>query len=92
MTVSTRSRRWLSIVAGLAALIAAFLFLMAFSCNDVGGISSWERCSTAVGTPGFSVEDWGLDANLNLLIPVIVGLAVGVVAWWLTGLQTSDPN
>lgn len=66
----------------MASLLAA-LFLMAWSCLDVGGVSSWERCSSIMGTSGFSVEDWGLDSDLDVLIPVVPGLAVGIVTWLL---------
>lgn len=67
--------------AGVAAFVLAFLFLMPRSCLDVGGVSSWERCSSAIGTPAFSVEDWGLDSDLNVLIPILSGVLVGTVAW-----------
>jgi hypothetical protein len=75
--MSANSRRWLSVLAGVVAFLASFFFLMPWGCADVGGVSSWERCTTAMGTPAFSVEDWGLDSNLNTLIPVVSGLAVG---------------
>lgn len=76
--------------AGVVAFLVAFLFLMAWGCGDVGGVSSWERCATAMGTPAFSVEDWGLDASLNILIPVVAGLLVGIVTWWLGELRHPD--
>ena len=77
-------------MAGVAALLVAFLFLMPWGCADVGGVSSWERCTSAMGTPAFSVEDWGLDSNLNILIPVVSGLLVAIVTWWLGGLRHAD--
>ena len=84
------SRRWVSALAGVAALLVAFLFLMPWGCGDVGEVSSWERCTSAMGTPAFSVEDWGLDSNLNILIPVVSGLLVAIVTWWLGGLRHAD--
>jgi NhaP-type Na+/H+ or K+/H+ antiporter len=71
------------VLLGVVAFLVAFLFLMAWGCGDVGGVSSWERCRSAMGTPAFSVEDWGLDASLNALIPVVLGLLVGIVTWWI---------
>ena len=82
--MSATSRRWLSVLAGVVAFLATFFFLMPWGCADVGGVSSWERCTTAIGTPAFSVEDWGLDSNLNILIPVFSGLVVGFGAWLLS--------
>jgi hypothetical protein len=84
------SRRWLSVLAGVVAFLVAFLFLIPWGCADVAGLSSWERCTSAMGTPAFSVEDWGLDSNLNILIPVVSGLLVGTVTWRLGGLRHPD--
>jgi hypothetical protein len=82
--VSATSRRWLSVLAGVVVFLATFFLLMPWGCADVDGVSSWERCTTAMGTPAFSVEDWGLDSNLNSLIPVVSGLVVGFGAWLLS--------
>lgn len=70
--------------------MVAFLLGMAWGCADVGGVSSWERCTSAMGTPAFSVEDWGLDSTLNILIPVVSGLLVGFVTWWLARSRNPD--
>ena len=88
--MSSTSRRWLSVLAGVVAFLLAFFFLMAWGCADVDGVSSWERCTSAMGTPAFSVEDWGLGSNLNILIPVVSGLVVGMGAWWLSRPRNSD--
>lgn len=80
--MSATSRRWLSVLAAVVVFVVAFLFLMPWGCADVGGVSSWDRCTSAMGTPAFSVEDWGLDSNLNALIPFVLGLLVGIVTWW----------
>ena len=70
-------------LAGIAGFLLPWLFLMAWACNDVGGVPSWERCSTIMGTPGFSVEDWGLDNDLNGLIPIVSGLFFSTFTLWL---------
>lgn len=46
--------QWISISAGMAAFVLAVVFLMPRSCLDVGGVSSWERCTSAMGTPALS--------------------------------------
>jgi len=88
--MSSTARRWLSVLAGVVAFLLAFFFLMAWGCGDTDGVSSWERCTTAMGTPAFSVEDWGMASNLNILIPVVSGLVVGIGAWWLSRPRNSD--
>jgi hypothetical protein len=88
MTVT--SRRLLSVLAGVVVFAAAFLFVMPWGCADVGGVSSWEHCTSAMGTPAFSFEDWGLDSSLNILIPVVSGLLVGIGTWWLGRMKDLD--
>jgi hypothetical protein len=88
--VKVTSRKWVSVLAGVVAFLAAFLFLMPWGCGDVGGVSSWERCTSAMGTPAFSVEDWGLDLSLSILIPLVSGLLVAVVTWWLWRPRHAD--
>ena len=88
--MTATSRRWLPVVAGLAAAIAAFLALMPWGCVDVDGVPSWERCTSALGTPAFSVEDWGFDSSLNILVPVVALLVVGFVAWLFGTATNSD--
>jgi hypothetical protein len=45
-----------------------------------------------LGTPAFSVEDFGLDNTLDVIPPMLVGLLVGLITWWLLGLsrRTTD--
>lgn len=83
------SRRLPSVLAGVVAFLVACLFLMPWGCGD-GEVSSWERCTSAMGTPAFSVEDWGLDSNLNILIPVVSGLLVAIVTWRLWEFRHAD--
>jgi hypothetical protein len=85
MTVT--SRRWLSVLAGV---VSGLLFLMPWGCADVGGVSSWERCTSTMGTPVFSVEDWGVDSNLNIFVPVVPGLLVGIGTCWRGRMRRSD--
>lgn len=89
--MDTRSRNWSSVTVGVVGFVGAFLFLMSWSCDDIGGVSSWERCMTLMGTRGFSVVDWGLSDNLDALIPIVVGLLAGAITWWLLGLRKPDP-
>lgn len=64
------SRKWHLVSAGVVTFLGTFLIPR--GCDDVGGVSSWERCTSAMGArPTFSVEDWGLDSNFNILIPAV---------------------
>lgn len=77
-----------SIFTGVLGLVAGYMFLMPSGCDDEGGVPSWERCTSAMGLPAFSVEDLGLDATWNILIPLLAGVVVGVVTWKLIGVGT----
>lgn len=79
--VTSTSRRWLSVVAGGVVFLVALLSLMAWGCADVGGALSWERCTSAMAR--LLGRGLGLDSNVNILIPVVSGLVVGIGAWWL---------
>lgn len=79
-----------SVISGVIALVGSFLFLTPTGCNEVGGVPSWERCTSAMGLPAFSVEDLGLDATLNILIPLIFAFLVGWLVWGATGMSGSD--
>lgn len=78
-------RRLYSVVAGFVAAIVYFYALVPSGCNDGGGMSSFERCITYLGTPAFSVEDWGWNNSLDVIPPLAVGLIVGFFTWWLLG-------
>jgi len=79
-----RTRRRLSSwIAGVAAAVVYFYLLVPSGCNDGGGQSSFERCITYLGTPAFSVEDFGWDATLNVIPPIAFGLIVGLLTWRL---------
>ena len=83
-------RKVTSVTVGAAAFVAGLLFLIPSGCADVGGMSSWDRCWTVVGGPAFSVEDWGLNGTLDILVPLAVGLLSGLIAWWLLGRRNSE--
>lgn len=81
-----------SVVIGLAATIASFLFLFPTGCADVGGMPSWERCTSAMGTPAFSLEDLGLSHQLDVIHPILTGLLIGLVTWGLLSQTQRTPD
>jgi hypothetical protein len=81
-----------SVITGVVATVVSFLFLVPAGCNEPGGVPSWERCTSFLGTPAFSVEDFGWDNTLDLIQPVLVGLLVGLITWWLLGLSRSSDD
>lgn len=81
--MSRRTRMLASVILGVVALVGAYVFLFPSGCDDVAGVPSWERCTTLVGTPAFSLTDWGLDNKFDILIPLVVGVLVGGLAWSL---------
>jgi len=68
--MSRASRIGISLLASLLVFVSLVLFVFPYACNDGGGVSSWDRCSTPMGTPALSVEDWGWHAQLNVVPPV----------------------
>ena len=79
-----------SVVIGVVAFVGGLLFLFPMGCADVGGMSSWERCSTVMGNPAFSLSDWGFAIQFDILIPLAVGLLAGGVTWWLFASRDTD--
>lgn len=86
------TRTIVSVIAGVAATVAYFLLVLPSGCNDVGGAPSWERCITVLGTPAFSVEDFGWDNNLEAVPLLLIGLLVGLGTWWALGAATKDAD
>ena len=80
-------RKLTSVTIGVAAFIGSCVFVFPSGCAEVSGMSSWERCTTLIGTPAFSLTDWGLDNTFDILIPLVVGGFAGGVTWWLLGLR-----
>lgn len=72
-----------SLIAGIAGFLAGYVFLFPSGCADVEGVPSWERCATVLGTPAFSLTDWGLDNTFDILIPLVVGILAGALTWRL---------
>lgn len=58
-----------------------FLATMTGSCDDIGGVSSWERCRSWLQTP---ILEWP-GGNYSVLVPLAIGIGVGVLVWWLLG-------
>lgn len=68
-------------VVGVVAFVVAYMFLFPTGCAAVEGMSSWEWCTTVMGNPAFSLSDWGLANQFDILIP----FAVAVLAGWSHG-------
>jgi hypothetical protein len=83
--MSRRTRTLASAILGVVAFVGAYVFLFPSGCDEVDGVPSWERCTTLVGTPAFSLTDWGLDNTFDILIPLVVGVLAGGLSWWLLG-------
>ncbi len=76
--------RW-AFVVGVLSFVAAYVLIFPSSCDDVEGVPSWERCSSLMGLPAFSLQDWGLDNTFDIAIPLVGGLVGATLAWWLLG-------
>jgi len=79
--------------AGLAALrgvlaaaagIIAFLGTMTASCNAVEVAHSWERCQSWLGNP---IIEWP-GGDWSPVFPLLSGVAVGLLVWWLLGFTS----
>ncbi len=65
-------RPMVSVAAGVVALLSTVVA----GCNDVGGVSSWERCHTWLGNP---TVDWPGAP----LVALALALGVGYLVWWI---------
>lgn len=75
-------------VTGVVAFIGAFVFIIPAGCDDVGGVPSWERCTSMMGTPAISLsEDLNLPTVAELLIPLALAGGLAALMWWATGLS-----
>jgi len=82
-----------TVVTGVVAFIGAFVFIIPAGCNDVGGVPSWERCTSLMGTPAVSLaEDLGLPIPADLLIPLVLAGGLAALMWWALGLAVEDPE
>lgn len=77
-------------VVGVVAFVVAYMFLFPTGCADVEGMSSWERCTTVMGNPAFSLSDWGLANQFDILIPLAVAVLAALVTWWLLGARSPE--
>lgn len=84
-TIDRLGRKLISVIIGVVAFVDGYVFLFPTGCNDVAGVSSWERCNTLLGNPAFSLSDWGLATQFDILIPLAVGVLAGGLTWWLLG-------
>lgn len=63
--------------SGLGVL--TFVSTVAAQCDDIGGVPTWERCTTWLGTPAF--VEW--PSGVLELVPLILGISVGLASWWV---------
>lgn len=80
--MSEQLRRVVRIVPSVALGFLAFMATMTGFCYDVGGVSDWERCTSWLGNP---IIEWRAGFWGDLFIPLGIGTAVGLAAWWLFG-------
>ncbi len=66
------------VLIAAAVGVITFLGTMGATCDDVGGVPTWERCDTWLGTPAF--VDWP-SGILDLFIPLAQGAAHGLAVW-----------
>ena len=83
-------RKRASVITGVVVTMGYVLFLFPIGCRDGGG-PDWD-CTSPMGTPTFSVEDFGLDNTLDVIPPILFGLFVGLITWWLLGLVRHSPT
>ncbi len=79
-----------SVVSGVVSFAASVVFLVPAGCADVGGVPSWERCTSMVGTPAPSLSDFGLANQFDILIPLAISVFAAVFIWMLLGAR--DPS
>jgi hypothetical protein len=79
-----RTRIIISVIAGVVATVGSFPFLVPAGCSEEAGVPSWEQCTSLLGTPVFSVADFGWDGTLDVIQPILVGFVVGLFVWWIT--------
>ncbi len=73
-------------------LVAYYILFMPMGCDDVGGVPSWERCTSMAGLPAFSLKDFQLNAAWDILLPLAAGFFAAGLVWFLTGLASQEPN
>jgi hypothetical protein len=68
----------LSILAGVTSLF----LLVPSGCNDVGGVPSWERCTSLLGLPTPLLgEVLGLGGLWDVILPFALAVIISVMIW-----------
>lgn len=76
-TVKATARILVSSLAG----IMTFLGTMTAGCDDIGGVPSWERCRSWLGTP---IIEWR-GGDWSPIFPLLLGIGVGYLVFRLLG-------
>jgi hypothetical protein len=71
------------IVLSTSAGVVTFLGTMTHGCKEVDGVSDWERCTSWFGNP---ILEWPGGDYWSLVFPLLLGMTVGILVWWLLGL------
>jgi len=75
-------RAVLSALAGFTVLILT----MPAGCGDVGGVPSWERCSSFIGLPAIALgDDLGIGSTWNWLGPMLLAAVIAALVWAILG-------
>lgn len=77
------ARGLITTIVGVIVFALAVMFVLPTGCTDQGGVPSWERCTTMTGTPAFSVNDFGLANEIDILVPFVLAIVAGLVTWFV---------
>jgi hypothetical protein len=75
------------IVPAASAGVVTLLGTITASCKEPDGVSSWERCTSWLGNP---ILEWP-GGNWSPAFPLLLGIAVGILVWWLSGFTPLKP-
>jgi len=82
------ARQAIRIVATVLAGIVTFLGTMTAACDDIGGVPSWERCRSWLGTP---IIEWP-GGNWSPIFSLLLGVGAGYLMWWLLGFTRPEAS
>lgn len=88
--MDTLPRGLISTIVGVIVFALAVVFLLPTGCNEQGGVPSWERCTTMMGTPAFSVNDFGFANQFDILIPLGLAFLTGVITWFVVAAANEE--